>query len=340
MTRVLLTGGSGFVASHVLHTLLERGHSVVTTVRSLEKADKIKRTYANFEQNRLDFVIVKDIAQPGAFDQAVISDPSFQAVIHTASPVNLSASDVKRDLLDPAINGTTGILHSIKKYAPTITRVVITSSFASMLDKSKGNWPEHTYSEKDWNPITVQHAVIDPISGYEASKTFAEKAAWDFVQREQPKFTITTISPPMVLGPILHASVDSANLDVGNQTVYDFLSGRARHRIPANLLYHWVDVRDLALCHVLAVEKNLAENKRFLLSAGTYSHREIASILRKVVDDEKSLLPAEAAPGGDYPVGGVYAMDTSSAEAVFEIRWKTLEHCVRDMAMTLKRLEG
>lgn len=80
-------GGSGFIAAHILDTLLERGHSVVTTVRSQEKADKIKEAHPNVGTDKLGFTIVEDIALPGAFDKAVISDPPFEAVIHTASPV-------------------------------------------------------------------------------------------------------------------------------------------------------------------------------------------------------------------------------------------------------------
>ena len=82
-----LTGGSGFIAAHVLDLLLERGHSVVTTVRSQEKADKIKAAHPNVSKDKLDFAIVEDIAQEGAFEKAVVSDPPFEAVIHTASPV-------------------------------------------------------------------------------------------------------------------------------------------------------------------------------------------------------------------------------------------------------------
>lgn len=54
MTRTLLTGGSGFVASHVLDVLLERGHSVVTTVRSQEKAEQIKASYPTVSKENLD----------------------------------------------------------------------------------------------------------------------------------------------------------------------------------------------------------------------------------------------------------------------------------------------
>lgn len=64
MTRVLLTGGSGFIAAHVLEALLARGHSVVTTVRSQTKADDIQRMHPAVGHDRLSFVIIEDMAQP------------------------------------------------------------------------------------------------------------------------------------------------------------------------------------------------------------------------------------------------------------------------------------
>ena len=89
--------------------------------------------------------------------------------------------------MDPAIIGTTGlllltmryigciftdtwyvgILKSIKKSAPTAKRVVITSSFASIIDGDKGaSIPDKTYSEADWNPITEEQATKNPAYGY------------------------------------------------------------------------------------------------------------------------------------------------------------------------------
>jgi nucleoside-diphosphate-sugar epimerase len=96
MTRVLLTGASGFIAAHTLDILLERGHSVVGTVRSQEKADKIKAQYKGKYEDKLSFAIVPDIAQPGAFDEAVKSDPPFEAVLHTASPFHFNVTDVQK----------------------------------------------------------------------------------------------------------------------------------------------------------------------------------------------------------------------------------------------------
>ena len=58
---------------------------------------------------------------------------------------------------------------------------------------SKGTRPGYVYSEKDWNPITEEEAIQNPSNGYRASKTFAEKAAWDFVETEKPNFNIVTV---------------------------------------------------------------------------------------------------------------------------------------------------
>lgn len=166
----------------------------MTTVRSQAKADKIQEAKSKYGRDKLDFAIVEDIAQPDAFEKAVISDPPFEAVIHTASPFHFNVTDTKKDLLDPAVVGTTGILKAIKKSAPTVKRVVITSSFAAILDPNRK--PGYEYSEKDWNPITEEEALENPTNGYRASKTFAERAAWEFVEKEKPNFTLATVGVP------------------------------------------------------------------------------------------------------------------------------------------------
>jgi len=183
-------------------------HSVVTTVRSQDKANKIKEAHPDVGEDKLSFAIVEDIAIEGAFDNAVKSDPPFEAVIHTASPFHFNVTDIQKQLLDPAVIGTTGILKSIKKSAPEVKRVVITSSFAAIVNPSKGLWPGHAYTEEDWSPLTQEEALESPTAGYRASKTFAEKAAWEFLEKEKPGFTIATINPPLVFGPIVRSESD------------------------------------------------------------------------------------------------------------------------------------
>lgn len=334
--RVLLTGGSGFIAAHVLDVLLEHGHSVVTTVRSQEKADRIKSAKSKYGKDKLDFAIVEDIAQEGAFDKAIVSDPPFEAVIHTASPFHFNVTDVQKELLDPAVIGTTGILKSIKKSAPSVKSVVITSSFAAIINPDKGNWPEHTYTEADWNPITHEEAVKSPVTGYRGSKTFAEKAAWEFVEKEKPNFTLSTICPPLVFGPVVHYLNSLDSLNTSNQRIRDLLQGKGKEEIAPTGTYLWIDVRDLATLHVLAAEKREAANKRFFVTAGEFSNKEVAEIIRKNFPKYKDELPTEKTPGGGLPEGGVYKSDASRSLHLLGKPFNSLERCVVDTVKSLQ----
>ncbi|KAK3172112.1 hypothetical protein OEA41_004197 [Lepraria neglecta] len=340
MSRVLLTGGTGFIAAHVLDVLLERGHSVVTTVRSAQKGQTILDNHPKLPNDMLDFVIVEDIAQPGAFDKAVVSKPPFEFVIHTASPFHFNVTDTQKDLLDPAIIGTTGILKSIKQHAPSVKRVVITSSFASIINPSKGNNPGYEYSEKDWNPITAEEAVENPLAGYRASKTFAEQASWDFVEKEKPNFTIATMCPPMVLGPIVHYLQSLDSLNTSNQRIAAIMTGKAKEEIPATGTFIWTDVRDLALAHVKAAELPEAASKRFFVTAGYFSNEEIADIVRDNYPELKDKVPAKGTKGGGYPEEGIYKYDNSKVKEVLGIQFRSLKESIVDTVKSLQAVGG
>lgn len=194
--RILLTGANGFIGAHILSLLLNKGHSVRAVLRSKAKADQVLADFPKFG-TKLDFAIVPDITSPGAFDTAVQSDPPFDTVIHTASPflcgscsqllsdslTNVSEIDKvissNIEFLDPAIKGTVEILKSIKAHAPSVKRVVITSSCAAVVDFAAPSTssPQKVYTEADWNPVTWEGALTGiPNTGYQASKKFAEKA--------------------------------------------------------------------------------------------------------------------------------------------------------------------
>ncbi|CAD6499312.1 BgTH12-03432 [Blumeria graminis f. sp. triticale] len=340
MTKVLLTGGSGFIAAHILDILLEHGHSVITTVRSQEKAAKIIEAHPKVSRSQLDFRIVPDIAQPGAFDEAVKID-GLKVVIHTASPFHFNATDMKRDLIDPAVNGTRGVLSAIKNGAPTVKRVVITSSYASILDPSKDiSDPTIIYSEKDWNPISEELALQHPVLGYLASKTFAEKAAWEFIQKEKPNFTLTTINPPLVLGPVINHLNSLESLNTSNQCIRDFTLGKLKTEIPEAGCFIWADVRDVALAHVKAFELDSAAGKRCFVTAGFFSNREIAAIIKNHFPEYVSKLPGPEVKGGDYPEKGPCKFDNSKTNEILGIKYYSLERSVVDAVKSFKRISA
>ena len=175
--RVLLTGANGYIAAHILSQLLEQGHSVRAVVRSQAKADQVRADNASAGDS-LDFALVPDITSRGAFDKAVQSDPPFDAVIHTASPLQFAnVKSTLNDMLIPAKRGTEEILRSIQGFAPSVLRVVFTSSFAAIVDHEIGNIGK-VFSEEDWSPLTWDGAANSDNVGlaYLASKKYAEIA--------------------------------------------------------------------------------------------------------------------------------------------------------------------
>ncbi|KAJ8131302.1 hypothetical protein O1611_g2328 [Lasiodiplodia mahajangana] len=335
MARILLTGGSGFIAAHILETLLKRGHSVVTTVRSAQKGKHILDAHAGYSRDTLDFVVVEDIAQAGAFDEAVVSESPFEAVVHTASPYHFKSQDNKKELLEPAINGTVGLLESVYKNAPSVKRVVITSSSAAILDPQR---PTKVYSEVDWCPITEEQALVGPANGYRASKTFAERAAWRFVEEKKPSFSLAVCNPPLVLGPVLHHLESLSSLNTSNQRIRDIMSGAVRHGLPATGNHLFVDVRDLAVGHALAVEKPEAGGKRFFMVSDKFSNKEIAEVIGENFPHLRDNLPSgDALKPGDYPAIGTYGFDNSRSKQVLGMTYRPLNESIVDAVKSLER---
>jgi nucleoside-diphosphate-sugar epimerase len=330
--RVLLTGGSGFVAAHCVETLLRRGHSVVFTVRSTEKGDKILHNHSGTPKSKLSYVIVKDIAVENAFDEAVKSDPPFEGVLHTASPFHFNIVDPKKDFLDPAILGTTGILKSLKKHAPSVRRVVLTSSFASIFQANAG--PNHVYSEKDWNSVTWEEALNNRSQVYRGSKTFAERAAWDFVENEKPNFTLATIMPPLVLGPIVSYLNDLDSINTSSKTTLRLLKGEFKDGPISEDRSMWVDVRDVADAHVLALETDDAQGKRFFVVGGYYSNADIARIIRDGFPEYKDRLPGDL--GEEKADDGRRGYDVSRSKEVLGLEYRPLKGAIVDLVKSLK----
>jgi nucleoside-diphosphate-sugar epimerase len=95
----------------------------VATIRSQQKAQRIADQYGGLSRSRLSFAVVRDVAEPEAFKEALISNLPIDAVVHTASPFHFDIES-PADFLDPAIKGTISILKAVKDHAPTVKRVV------------------------------------------------------------------------------------------------------------------------------------------------------------------------------------------------------------------------
>jgi len=300
----------------------------------MPKGKKILSNHPDVPSSQLSYVIVEDIAKENAFDEAVKSDPPFEAVLHTASPFHFNVQDPKKDLLDPAIIGTTGILRAIKANAPSVKRVAITSSFAAII-----NAKQHpsVYNESSWNPVTEDEALhTDAGTAYRGSKTLAERAAWDFVEKEKPNFTLTTLCPPLVLGPVVHYLADLSSLNTSNEIVRDMVTGKFRDSgLPTTRVVIFVDVRDLALAHVRAIEREEAQGKRFFVTAGFYRNNDVADAIKKEFPELAEKLPEkyEADPK-EFP----FKIDNSRAKEVLGLEYRSLETSVTDLVRSLQKM--
>lgn len=190
------------MAAHIIAQALENGYNIHGTVRSQESAAKVNKLFEKYG-SKLSVSIVPDITKPELYEPAFKdTSTSITGVIHTASPFTFAIEDNVRDLLTPAIDGSTAILEAAKRYGPNVRRVVSTSSFAAVVDLTKGLRPGYAYTEKDWAPFTYEFAKdADIVPAYGASKSLAEKAMWEFIEKEKPGFTLVTINPPWVFGP-------------------------------------------------------------------------------------------------------------------------------------------
>jgi nucleoside-diphosphate-sugar epimerase len=315
-----------------LLTIRSSSHDVVTTVRSQEKGNYILKAHPGIPPERLSFVIVEDIAQEGAFDKAVVSNPPFDAVIHTASPFFFGHTDPVKEILNPAVVGTTSILKAIHASAPTVKRVVVTSSFAAMI---KANNHPKVYTEADWNPVTEQESLL-PAFTYRASKTFAERAAWDYVNEKKPNFALTTLNPPLVLGPVVHYLNTLDAINTSNARVRDLVQGKNRESLPPTGVFLWVDVRDLALAHVKGIEVPGAAGERFFITAGHYSNKQIADVIRESHPELASKLPPKDAK--DDTPADVYDADNSKSIKVLGLRYRSLKESVDDTVESFSRV--
>lgn len=131
----LVTGGTGFIGLYVVKLLLERGHGVHTTVRSLKNPAKIKPlTDLQAKYPNQLTLFEADLMKDGTFKAAM---KNCSVVYHIASPflVPQQIKDGLKDCVEPALQGTKNVLQSVNE-TESVKRVVLTSS-SMYLNSSK-----------------------------------------------------------------------------------------------------------------------------------------------------------------------------------------------------------
>ncbi|MFT4798531.1 MAG: dihydroflavonol-4-reductase [Candidatus Azotimanducaceae bacterium] len=258
MTKVLITGASGFIGSHTVLEFLNNGYEVRGTIRNLAKTDDLKTMLAKHTEHieNLEFVAATLTEADGWTDAVAGCD----GVIHIASPVPVEQPKDPEELIKPAREGALNVLKAAQ--AAGIKRVVLTSSVAAVSGNSKGDSAPHTAD--DWTDIN--HPTANP---YAMSKTLAEQAAWDFV-KQHDSMELVTIQPAMVLGPALEADYGSS-LEV----IYVLMTGK--YPMLPHMGFGIVDVRDVAHLHRIGFEHADAAGQRLLCTNGFRWFKDVSA---------------------------------------------------------------
>src|ERR1700754_4580844 len=275
--RVLVTGGTGFLAGWAIVALLQRGHRVRTTVRSPAREQAVRDAVGTVAdaQDRLEFAVA-DLTDPNGWDAAV-ADCAY--VLHVASPLggdNPSDPDV---LIAPAREGVLNVLRAATTAG--VQRVVVTS--AANTASPAPYTTDGVYDETTWT-------VDDPsLPAYRRSKTIAERAAWELIAGHDGSTTLTTVLPGAVFGPIL----SSANL--GSVQIIPRLVGGQVPGVP-RIGLEVVDVRDVIDLHLRAMTAPQAAGERFLGTGEFMWMRDVALALRDGLGVQGARVPTRQLP--------------------------------------------
>jgi nucleoside-diphosphate-sugar epimerase len=265
VSLVLVTGGSGFIAAHCILKLLDSGHTVRTTVRSLGREGDVR---AMLKQGgvdagaRLTFVEA-DLHQDAGWAEALAG---CERVLHVASPFPETIPKDADELVVPARDGALRVLRAARDAG--VARVVLTSSFAAV---GYG----HPVQALPFDETSWTNTDGDDVAPYVKSKTLAERAAWDFLAKEGGALELAAVNPVMVFGPVLGPDFSTSILVV-RRLMNGEIPGLPKLSLGA------VDVRDVADLHLRAMTDPAAKGERFLAVAGDFlSMRDIARILKR-----------------------------------------------------------
>lgn len=336
---ILITGGTGYIGSWTVKYALEAGHTVRLAVRDKKQDYKYDflQEVANSTKGSLE-IWEGDLLKKGSYDKMA---EGCDTILHMASPFTLRFKDAEKDLLEPAIKGTENVLEAANK-SGTVKLVVLTSSVASVhgdnIDMKNQGLTE--FSEDNWN--TTSSATHQP---YSYSKVSAEKKAWE-IHDKQNSWVLKVINPSFVMGPVLSKSSNSESI----QFMKDMMSGKFAMGAP-DLYFGFVDVRDVAKAHLLAID-NPNFKGRCILAERTANVMNLAEVV-KAKFPKKYKLPSSSAPKWLFqligPLFGVtrkfvknnvgipIKLNTQKSTKYLGLNYQAFEDTVVDMVKSLEK---
>jgi dihydroflavonol-4-reductase len=279
-STVLVTGGTGFLGGWCVAELLKRGHEVRTTVRDLAREQAVRDAVAAAgaqDGTRLT-VHAADLTSDDGWAQAA---DGCRYVLHVASPFPPVQPKDPDELIVPARDGALRVLRAALDAGTE--RVVMTSSVAAIRGK-RPSTPQTPWTEADWTDGNDTSRTP-----YVRSKTLAEQAAWEHVRSAGAEDRLAVVNPGAIIGPALNDD-HSYSLQAIQRLVNGSMPAAPR------LGFTFVDVRDVADLHLLAMTNPAAGGERFIAADQFLWVADVARVLRERLGDQASKVPTRVAP--------------------------------------------
>ncbi|KAI1707375.1 3-beta hydroxysteroid dehydrogenase/isomerase family domain-containing protein [Ditylenchus destructor] len=255
-TKVLVTGASGYVALHCVQQLLAAGYNVRGTVRSLKNESKVEPLrQLKGAQERLELVEA-DLVENVEKWPSVIQDCEY--ILHVASPWPIVADE---STIQVAVDGTMNVLKAATQ-CQSVKKIVLTSSCAAVNDGHRND--ERIFDESCWtkleNETKGKHSP--KVDNYAKSKTLAESTAWQYWKSldAENRYQLTVINPTFVTGPVL------SSVEHGSATIIGKMMDVRTFPAVPKVCLGFVDVRDVAKAHILALKTSSSDGQRILVT--------------------------------------------------------------------------
>lgn len=247
--KMLITGATGFVGSHIVRALNAEGQSPRVLYRSLAKLEALEGLQFEAARGDLDDMDSLERACEGC-----------EIVFHVAAKADYWKDDDKSALWRINVDGTRNVLSAAR--AAGVRRVIFTSSASTI-----GILPEGQLADEN-APFNLPPGRFY----YAWTKVKAEEVASEFVAEG---LDVVILNPAVIIGP------GDLNAISGSFIIETARYGWAVPISSGGLSV--IDARDVARAHIHAIERGRS-GERYILTNANLSYREWFRLIARACD--------------------------------------------------------
>ncbi|WP_430812657.1 MULTISPECIES: NAD-dependent epimerase/dehydratase family protein [unclassified Carboxylicivirga] len=252
--KILVTGGTGLVGAHLLHTLIDKGENVRALYRSKKSLHYVKQLFKHYNNDHFASVqwVKGDLLDYFSLRQAL---EGVDTVYHCAAMVSFKPAD-RQTMFTANVEGTANLVNAAIDAG--VARFCHVSSIATLGKSSNG----HPIDERSFWQNDDNHSV------YSQSKFRAEMEVW---RGTKEGLNAIIVNPSVILGPCLDEKS----------------SGQLLNTLSKNMLFYtgggtgFVDVRNVVEA-MIGLTASDAHNERFIVNGHNLSYHELMNIAARI----------------------------------------------------------